>query len=106
MRPVHFLDKTIKYRLSSMDMSDSFCCPLAMPQMADPSRRKIYEFLSMAGEKTVSELTAVVRLKQPTVSYHLRQMEKGGLLTSRKEGRKVYYSVKMGCPEGGACFGG
>lgn len=76
-----------------------------MPQMADPSKRKIYEVLSMAGEKTVSELTEIMKLQQPTVTYHLRQMEKEGLLLSRKEGRKVYYSVKMQCPEGGGCFG-
>ena len=100
------LDIIRKYRLPSIGMNASdFCCPLAMPQMADPSKRKIYEFLSMTGEKTVSELTTVMKLKQPTVSYHLKQMEKEGLLTSRKEGRKVFYGVKMSCPEGGACFG-
>lgn len=90
-----------------MDMTKSdFCCPLAMPQMADPSKRKIYEVLSMTGEKTVSELTLMMGLRQPTVSYHLRQMEKEGLLASRKEGRKVFYFVKMECPEGGGCFTG
>ncbi len=86
-------------------INPDFCCPLAMPQMADPSKRKIYEFLSMAGEKTVSELTLMLGLKQPTVSYHLKQMEREGLLESKKEGRKVFYSVKMECPEGGVCFG-
>ena len=89
-----------------MKQDNSFCCPLAMPQMNNPSKRKIYEFLSMAGEKTVSELTVMMKLKQPTVSYHLKQMEREGLLGSRKEGRKVYYSVRMNCPEGGVCFGG
>ncbi len=87
-------------------MSDGdFCCPLAMPQMSDPSKRKLFEVLSMTGEKTVSELTAVMKLKQPTVTHHLKEMEEEGLLLSRKDGRKVYYSVKMECPEGGGCFG-
>lgn len=89
-----------------MKQDYSFCCPLAMPQMADESKRKIYEILSMAGEKTVSELTLMLKLRQPTVTHHLREMEKEGLLGSRKEGRKVYYFVRMGCPEGGVCFGG
>lgn len=84
---------------------NEFCCPLAMPQMADPSKRKIFEMLSMAGEKTVSEITLLMKLRQPTVTHHLREMEKEGLLTSRKDGRKVYYSVIMECPEGGGCFG-
>lgn len=76
-----------------------------MPQMSDPSKRKIFEFLSMAGEKTVAEITKMMKLSQPTVSYHLKQMEKEGLLAKRKEGRKVFYGVKMECPEGGGCFG-
>lgn len=89
-----------------MKTEDSnFCCPLAMPQMSDPSRRKIYEYLSMSGEKKVAEIVKMMKLKQPTVSYHLKQMEDEGLLFSRKEGRRVYYSVKMLCPEGGGCFG-
>lgn len=82
-----------------------FCCPLAMPQMADPSRRKIYEFLAKDGERTVAEITLYIKLRQPTVSYHLKEMKKEGLLTNRKQGREVYYSVLMTCPEGGGCFG-
>ncbi len=73
--------------------------------MADPSKRKIYEFLSMAGEKTVSEITQMIGLKQPTVSYHLKQMEDQGLLAKRKKGRYAYFSIKIVCPENGACFG-
>lgn len=86
--------------------TSGFCCPLAMPQMADESKRKIYEILSMAGEKKVSELTTLLGLRQPTVTHHLREMVKEKLLGSRKEGRNVFYFVKMICPEGGGCFGG
>jgi DNA-binding transcriptional ArsR family regulator len=46
-----------------------------------------------------------MKLRQPTVSYHLAEMKKEGLLASRKEGREVHYRVKMLCPEGGGCFG-
>jgi len=83
----------------------NICCPFAVPQMADPSRRKIYEYLATHGEKTVNEITQVMKLRQPTVSYHLRQMKKEGILTSRRQGREVFYSVKLTCPEGGSCFG-
>ncbi|HUV71719.1 MAG TPA: metalloregulator ArsR/SmtB family transcription factor [Clostridia bacterium] len=83
----------------------NICCPFAVPQMADPSRRQIYEYLATGGEKTVGGITRFIKLRQPTVSYHLKEMKKEGLLTSRKEGREVYYRVKMKCPEGGACFG-
>lgn len=82
-----------------------FCCPLAVPQMAGPSKRKIYEYLTTEGEKTVAEITRMMKLRQPTVSYHLRLMKKEGLLASRRAGREVFYSVRMKCPEGGECFG-
>lgn len=79
-------------------------CPFAVPPMAELSRRKIYEYLFFEGEKTVGEITKKLKLRQPTITHHLKIMEKEGLLTSRKEGRKVYYKVALFCPEGGACF--
>ncbi|MGI5825935.1 MAG: ArsR/SmtB family transcription factor [Patescibacteria group bacterium] len=83
----------------------NICCPFAIPQMADPSRRKIYKYLTTHGEKTVSEITQYMQLRQPTVSYHLKEMKKEGILTSRRQGREVFYTVKLACPEGGTCFG-
>lgn len=87
-------------------MKDFGCCPFAIPQMADPSRRKIFEYLYLEGNKTVGEITKKLKLRQPTVSYHLKMMEKEGLLKAKKKGREVFYQIKLMCPEGGACFGG
>ena len=84
----------------------NICCPFALPQMADPSRRKIFEYLYSEGDKTVGEITKKLKLKQPTVSYHLKMMEKEGLLKAKKKGREVFYKIKLTCPEGGACFEG
>lgn len=81
-----------------------FCCPFAIPRMADPSKRKIFEYLYFEGEKTVGEITKKLKLRQPTISYHLKMMEKEGLLESEKKGREVFYKIKMICQEGGVCF--
>ena len=81
------------------------CCPFAVPQMAEPSRRKIYEYLSSKGEKTVGEITKKLKLKQPTVSYHLKKMRAGGLVRARKKGREVFYRINKVCPEGRICLG-
>ena len=80
-------------------------CPFAIPPMAQPSRRKIYQYLFSEGEKTVGEITKKLKLRQPTVSYHLKMMKKEGLVNCRREGRKVYYKIALVCPEGGICFG-
>lgn len=100
------LDRQLTHRLSSIHMTNiDVHCPFAIPQMSDPSRRKIYEYLYTHGEKTVADITRIIKLRQPTVSYHLKEMKSEGLLSSRKEGREVYYQVKLLCPEGGSCFG-
>ena len=80
-----------------------FCCPLAVPGMADSSKRKIYQLLA-AGEKTVSQLTRALKLRQPTVSYHLKKMREKGLVRARKKGREVFYRINKVCPEGRVCY--
>ncbi len=52
----------------------------------------------------MGEITQKLKLRQPTVSYHLKKMKKEGLVSSRKKGREVYYRVKLICSEGGICF--
>lgn len=59
---------------------------------------EIYEFLNKNGKATVNELVALVELKQPTVSYHLKEMKEAGLLTREKHGKEVYYSLSGMCP--------
>src|SRR5829696_6179508 len=61
--------------------------------LADPSRRAIFESLTR-GEAAVKDLTARFDISQPAVSQHLAALKAAGLLTSRPEGRRVYYRVE------------
>lgn len=58
----------------------------------------IYQYLVHEGEASVSELVSLLNLKQPTVSYHLKEMRENGLLESRKDGKEVIYSANEVCP--------
>ena len=60
--------------------------------LADPSRRAIFEALSR-GEAAVKDITARFSISQPAVSQHLAVLRSAGLVTARREGRRVYYSV-------------
>src|SRR5918911_1175337 len=61
--------------------------------LADPSRRAI--FVSLArGEAAVTELTARFDISQPAVSQHLAALKDAGLVSGRREGRRVYYRVE------------
>lgn len=45
------------------------------------------------GEHCVSELEAVLQIRQPTLSQQLSVLREEGLVTTRREGKHIYYSV-------------
>ena len=52
--------------------------------LADPTRRAILARLA-AGEATVNELVAPFGLSQPTISKHLKVLERSGLVSRRRD---------------------
>lgn len=65
--------------------------------LADPVRWRLVRELSR-GDQRVSELTASTGQPQNLVSYHLRQLRVGGLVTARRssfDGRETYYSLDL-----------
>ena len=60
--------------------------------LSDPKRLHIIQELR-GGERTVSELTDILGLKQSNTSQHLAVLRKIGIISPRKEGSTVYYSL-------------
>lgn len=58
----------------------------AFAALADPMRRAVVARLCL-GEASVSELAAPFRIGLPTFLKHIRVLEDGGLLETRKAGR-------------------
>ncbi|MBQ8038952.1 MAG: helix-turn-helix transcriptional regulator, partial [Lachnospiraceae bacterium] len=44
-------------------------------------------------ECCVSDLAAAVNMSSPAVSHHLRNLKQSGLITSRREGKEVLYTL-------------
>jgi len=61
--------------------------------LSDETRLNIVKFL-LTGEKCVCVITPYVKKAQPTVSLQLRKLEDLDLIQSRKQGKKVFYSIK------------
>jgi DNA-binding transcriptional ArsR family regulator len=57
---------------------------LVFAALADPTRRAILARLA-AGEATVNELVAPSDLSQPTISKHLKVLERAGLVSRGRE---------------------
>ncbi len=60
--------------------------------LGDPTRVRILEYL-LEGEKNVGEIVGFLSAPQSTVSMHLTCLRWCGYVSSRKEGRHVYYQV-------------
>jgi DNA-binding transcriptional ArsR family regulator len=55
--------------------------------LADPTRRAILARLA-TGDATVNELAEPFHLKLPTVSKHLKVLQRAGLVTRSPQGRR------------------
>ncbi len=60
--------------------------------LGHPARLRTVAMLR-SGELCVCQLTEVLQLAQSTVSTHLRELRRAGLITERKDGRWVYFAV-------------
>lgn len=59
-------------------------------KLDDCNRLRIFWVLCHS-EVCVSNLSALMEMSSPAVSHHLRQLKDAGLITSRREGKEVYY---------------
>ncbi len=67
--------------------------------LAHPTRLKILDLLTkgeycVCEEICVCDLLKELQLEQSNVSQHLAVLRKQGIVTSRKQGMKVLYSIK------------
>lgn len=61
--------------------------------IAHPVRVRILELLRSAGSLTVREIQQHLGVEPSNVSQHLAIMRSRGLLTTRREGTSIWYSV-------------
>ena len=67
----------------------------AFKALAHPGRLHVFFFLVKArGETAVGEIQQALGLPGPTLSHHLDQLRRAGLITSRREERFVYCAVE------------
>jgi len=60
--------------------------------LAHESRLMILCILA-EGEKSVSELEELLSLRQPTVSQQLARLRADGLVSTRRDGKAIYYNL-------------
>ncbi|MDF2749599.1 MAG: transcriptional regulator, ArsR family [Gaiellaceae bacterium] len=94
----------------------SCCSPLVRPRLgdedaaelerlfralADRQRLKVVNMLAQAQGQAicVCDFQDALGLKQPTVSYHLKQLTTAGVIEREQRGRFAFYSLRAGVLE-------
>lgn len=98
--------------LPVIDISSPVCCApvaagpvddaaalevaLRLKALADPARVKLMSILlsAQAGEQNSGDLADAVGLTESTVSHHLSQLRKAGLVSSDRRGMNVYHRAR------------
>ncbi len=67
--------------------------------LGDETRLRLLELLR-GGEQCVCDLTAELDVSQSLLSFHLKTLKEVGLVSDRREGRWVYYSLSPDAVQG------
>lgn len=70
---------------------------VALGALAQDSRLAIYRLLVKRGPEGYSptDLVEKIDIPAPTLSFHLKELQRAGLIASRREGRFLYYSANF-----------
>lgn len=78
-------------RFEALRASADKACAL-MKLMANADRLMLLCQLSL-GEKSVSELEAILSIQQPTLSQQLTVLRNAALVSTRREGKNIIYAI-------------
>ncbi|MDW7692898.1 metalloregulator ArsR/SmtB family transcription factor [Flammeovirgaceae bacterium SG7u.132] len=62
--------------------------------IAHPVRLRIIELLETKDKMAVNDICEALNCEQSLTSHHLSNMKLKGLLSSKREGKNIYYSLK------------
>ncbi len=71
--------------------------------ISDPTRRQILDLLKK-GEKSAGELGEHFEISGPSMSHHLSKLKAADLVTTRRHGQSIYYSINTSVFDDAAQF--
>lgn len=70
----------------------------AIRVLGHAKRLQIIEYLDLYGERSVGEIVVGVGGQQSAVSQHLIKMRSAGIISVRRAGRQVFYTIAAQSP--------
>lgn len=66
--------------------------------LSDPNRQKIIDLLKKK-EMSVSDIAAYLNITGATLSHHLDVLKRADLISSRRDGQRILYSLNLSVVE-------
>lgn len=85
------MSKTEKINLDNLDNAAS-----KLRSLAHPMRLSIIEMLEANKRMNVTEIFKKLKIEQASASHHLSILKEKGIVQSRRDGKKSFYSIKEG----------
>jgi DNA-binding transcriptional ArsR family regulator len=79
----------IKIQIEQLEMAAS-----KLRAMAHPMRIAIIDLLHDGNQMSVTEIYKKLKIEQAAASHHLNILKNKGVLASRRDGKKIFYSIK------------
>jgi len=65
----------------------------ALTSLAHSSRLEVFRLLVRSGKLCAGDLAETLEVAKPTLSFHLKELSRAGLIESERAGRTIYYGV-------------
>jgi len=77
---------------TTSDLSDDDLIK-ALKALADPTRFRMVQAISAAGELSCAQATELFDVSQPTISHHLKVLVDANVIVRRTQGKQAFTSV-------------
>lgn len=84
------LSRNIMKELENVDKFEKIA--YIFKQLQDTNRVRLFWLLCHC-EECVINISALLKMSSPAISHHLRLLRSSDLITSRREGKEVYYKA-------------
>lgn len=78
---------------SDLDESEAEELSSVLKALADPTRLRLVNVIAASGEGCACDFPAAVGKSQPTISHHLGQLVKAGILHREQRGKWAWFRV-------------
>ena len=85
---------TTETKISRFEIEKLESASILLKALIHPTRLAVIDLLDQHKEMSVTDFVDALNIPHPLLSHHLTDMKSKNILQSRREGQRIYYSIK------------